>query len=329
MSTSSAAANVPSAAPVSHASVVTAFAVLYVVWGSTYLAMRVAVQTLPPFLLAAVRFFTAGLILTLWSRRALPALTRVHLRESAISGVLLLLLGNGSVVWAVQYVPSGLAALMVATTPLWMVLLDWAKGAPRPRALVGAGLVAGLAGVALLIGPDALTGRAGGAIPPLPALVVVAAAISWAIGSLRARNAPRVPEAPLLMTGLQMLFGGTALGFLGIAVGEPTSLDPARVSLASVLAVAYLIVFGSLLGYTAFMWLLQRVSSARVSTYAYVNPVIAVFLGWALADEPLGARTLAAAAIILGSVAIITWGSAANKRTPPGHETPAGAPPAK
>jgi drug/metabolite transporter (DMT)-like permease len=306
--------------PPSRASVATAFAALYILWGSTYLAMRVAVQTLPPFLLASVRFFTAGLILTLWARRSLPTLTRAHVREAAISGVLLLMIGNGGVVWSVQYIPSGLAALMVATVPLWMVLLDWATGSPRPRALVAAGLVGGLVGVALLLGPAALAGDGGntanttaarpGSVPPLAALVLFIAAISWSVGSLRARNAPRLPAAPLLLTGLQMLFGGAALGLLALAHGEPAAFDPARVSLPSVLAVVYLVVFGSLVGYTAFIWLLQRVSSARVSTYAYVNPVIAVFLGWAIGHEPLNARILLAAAIILGAVAIITWGSA-------------------
>ncbi|HEY0709492.1 MAG TPA: EamA family transporter [Polyangia bacterium] len=294
----------------------TAFTVLYVVWGSTYLAMRMAVQTLPPFLLASVRFFTAGLILALWSRRSLPRLSRAHVREAAISGGLLLVVGNGGVVWAVQFIPSGLTALMVATVPLWMVLIDWATGGQRPRALVALGLLAGLAGVALLLGPAAFAGAHGaslgdpGSIPPLAAGVLVMAAVSWSVGSLRARRAPRLPEAPLLLTGLQMLFGGLGLGILALATRELGALHPDRISLASVLAVAYLIVFGSLLGYTAFIWLLERVSSARVSTYAYVNPGIAVFLGWAIGHEPLSGRLLLGAAIILGAVAIITWGSA-------------------
>ncbi|MGH7481703.1 MAG: drug/metabolite exporter YedA [Longimicrobiales bacterium] len=295
--------------PATRLEVVAAFAAVYLIWGSTYLAIRFAIETMPPFLMAGARFLTAGAILYA-ARRAVGA-PKPDARQwaaAAVIGGLLLFGGNGGVVWAEQLVPSGIAALIVAIVPLWMVVLDWARrGGARPSGRVLIGVAIGLAGVALLVGPDAFnSGDAAGAIHPVGAIVLVLASLSWAVGSLYSRGAP-VPEgAPLLATAMQMLCGGALLILAGIVTGEPGAVDVAGISAKSALALLYLIVFGSLIGYTAYVWLLRVQPAARVATYAYVNPVVAVFLGWAFADEPISARIVVAAAIIIGSVALIT-----------------------
>ena len=275
------------------------------IWGSTYLAIRIAIETLPPFLMAGVRFVVAGTVLVGWSRlrgSALP--TRIQWRNTAVVGAMLLLVGNGAVVWAEQWVPSGLVALLVATVPLWIVLVDWGWGERRPPGpWLVLGLAWGLAGVALLVGTEGI-GIAVGK-PLLGAGVVLVGALSWAAGSIVARDAA-MPSSPAMTVGAEMLCGGGLLLILSLAVGEPAAFRLPDVTLRSVLARLYLIVFGALVAFSAYIWLLGRVPAARVSTYAYVNPVVAVFLGWALADEPLTARTLVAAAIIILSVVLIT-----------------------
>lgn len=285
--------------------VLIAFGLVYVIWGSTYLAIRYALETMPPFLMAAVRFLIAGALVIAWSRwRGAPRPSAPEWRAAAITGVLLLLGGNGAVVWAEQHLPSGLVALVVATTPIWMVLLEWLwRGGARPSAGVVGGLLMGLAGLALLVGPGRLAGN--GSVDPLGALVLTLGSISWAVGSIYSRRAP-LPKAGLLSTGMQMLTGGAALALLGLGAGELARVNLDAISLRSVLALLYLLVFGSLIGYTAYAFLIQVASPARVSTYAYVNPVVAVLLGWALADEPLTPRMLLASAIIIGGVALIT-----------------------
>ncbi len=295
-----------------------AFAIVYVVWGSTYLAMRIAVHTLPPFLLAGVRFLGAGALLVGWAhrRRPYPRLSRAHLREGALAGLLLLVGGNGGVVWAVQVVPSGLAALMVAAVPVWLVLLTWMLEGTRPGWLLIAGVCLGLVGVGLLLGPGLVSSlQSHGTIPPLAGLVLLLAGLSWAAGSLRARHAPPVPGHPAVTSGLQMVSGGLVLLLLGVATGEPARLSSTTISWASVAALAYLLVFGSLIAYSAFAWLLRVAPPAQVATYAYVNPVIAVLLGWALGGEPITAGIALAAAVILGAVVLVTRGSAV--KTPP------------
>lgn len=296
-----------SAAP-SRTLVIAAFAAVYTVWGSTYLAIRFAVEELPPFTTAGVRFLTAGAILLLWATlRREPRPARQEAWAASIGGLFLLLGGNGAVVWAEQSVPSGIAALIVATLPVWMVLLEWARpGGRRPRLGVFAGLALGLGGIALLLDPSTVGGTG---VDPLGALVLCLGSISWAAGSIYMRQAP-MPRSALASNAVQMLAGGAGLALLALAVGELGRLDLATVSPRAFLSVAYLTIFGSLIGYTAYTYILKVSTPARVSTYAYVNPIVAVLLGWAFAGEPVTVRTFAAAGVILSSVAIITLSSA-------------------
>ncbi len=299
-------------------SVVAAFAAVYLIWGSTYLAIRWAIDTIPPFLMAGTRFVIAGAALYVWVRlRGTPRPAPYYWVPTAMVGGFLLLGGNGGVVWAEQLVPSGLTALLIATVPLWMVLLDWIRGGTRPRAGVAIGLAAGFAGIALLVSPAEIAG--GEHINPLGATVLVLASLSWAIGSLYSRKA-KVPDSPFLATAMEMLAGGALLLLAGSVTGEWTRLEFSEVSARSMLSFVYLIIFGSLVGFTAYIWLLRVSTPARVSTYAYVNPVVAVILGAALAGEPITARALLAAVIILSAVVLITtYGTA---RTPKPKEVP-------
>lgn len=276
-------------------------ATIYLIWGSTYLAIRFAVETLPPFLMAGTRFVVAGTVLYVWRRavgHARP--TGAQWRAAGVVGALMLLVGNGGVTWAEQWVESGTTALMVASVPLWMVLLDWARpGGRPPRLAVWAGILVGLAGVLLLFGSPAIDPRytAGWA-------VLLVASMAWAAGSLYSRTA--VLPAPLLATGMQMLAGGILLLVVGALTGEIQALDPRLFSVRSVLAVGYLVVFGSLVGYSTYVWLLRVTPPALASTYAFVNPVVAVFLGWLLAGERITPRILLASTVIVGGVALIT-----------------------
>lgn len=287
------------------AGVVAAFAAVYLIWGSTYLAIRFAIETLPGFLMAGVRFSVAGALLFAWTRLRGAARPRgAQWRTAAVMGALMLLGGNGAVVWATERVPSGIVALLVATVPLWMVLLDWLQGTgPRPTTRVLLGLAIGFGGAVLLVGPDAL--GAAHLVDPVRGLAALGGSVSWAAGSIYARGAPQ-PRSPLVATSGQMLFGGAFLLVLGLATGEGAEVDPAGFSALSVLSLAYLIVFGAIVGYSAYVWLLRVSTAARVSTYAYVNPVVAVFLGWLLADEPVTPRVAIAAAVIVAGVAVIT-----------------------
>jgi drug/metabolite transporter (DMT)-like permease len=283
------------------AGIIAALAAVYLIWGSTYLAIRFAVETLPPFLMASVRFLVAGGVLYGWRRaKGFPRPTWPQWRAATVVGGLMLLGGNGGVVWAEQWIESGTAALIVASVPLWMVLLDWLRPAGRaPRPLVWVGIAVGLFGVGLLFGaPDNEDMYTAGWV------VLILASISWAVGSMYSRTA-QLP-APLLATGMQMLAGGALLLVAGLVTGELGGLDPAAFSTRSVLALAYLIVFGALVGYSAYVWLLRVTTPAVASTYAYVNPVVAVFLGWSLAGEALTARIVVASAVIVGAVALIT-----------------------
>lgn len=283
---------------------VIAFAALYVIWGSTYLAIAIAIETIPPFSMAAVRFLVAGGVLFLWARsRGAPAPTRAQWQSAAVIGTLLLLVGNGGVVWAEQRVASGLTALVVGAEPLWVVVLDWMRrGGRRPSLGVAVGLITGFAGLALLIAPAELGGAA---VDPVGALVLVVATVGWAIGSIYSRHAD-TPAAPLMATGANMLAGSAALVIAALLNGELTRLDVTAISLRSATAVAYLIVFGAVVGFTAYIWLLRNTSLARASTYAYVNPVVAVFLGWLILGEAVTPRTILAAVIIVAAVVMIS-----------------------
>ncbi len=286
-----------------------AFAAVYLVWGSTYLAILYAIETIPPFLMAGTRFLVAGAILYLWAR--LTGGTRPSKAQwvaTAITGILMLAVGNGAVTWSEQRIPSGLAALFVATVALWMVLLEFLrKNGTRPTRLSILGLMLGFGGVAVLVGPAALTNARD--VDVLAALVLIGASLSWAAGSVYSRVLAR-PASAALGSGMQMLAGGVVLAIVGLSAGELTQLDVAEVTTRSALSVAYLIVFGSLVGFTAYAWLLRVCTPAAVATYAYVNPMVAMFLGWLIAGEEFSPRMIIAAAIILSGVALINRASA-------------------
>ncbi len=289
---------------------------VYIVWGSTYLAIRFAVETMPPFLMAGVRFLIAGGVLYgLMRLRGDPAPTSWEWRSAAVVGLFLLVGGNGSVVWAEQRVPSGIAALLVGSAPLWMVLLDGLRpGGRLPSRWAIGGVVLGFIGIMLLVGPTHLIGLEGG-VDLLGAGALTFAAFSWAIGSLYNRGA-RLPASPLLGTGMEMLMGGLGLLLLAGLSGEFGQLDLPAISPRSLWGLAYLIIFGSWVGFAAYVWLLRVAPTTLVSTYAYVNPLVAIFMGNWLAAEPLTARILIAAAIILSSVALITRAQPAVPRVP-------------
>ncbi len=276
---------------------VLAFAAIYVLWGSTYLAIRLAVETLPPFLMAGSRFLAAGTALYAFGvRTGTPAPSPRHWRNAAVGSVPLFVLGNGGVTWAEQAVPSGAAALVVATLPAWLLLLDWAYGGRTgPRAVELAGIGLGIAGVALLSAP--------GGIDPVGAGALLLAALAWAVGSLFNRYAD-LPASPARTAGMQMLVGGAIMAALGLALGEGGRLDPAAVSGRSAAAWAYLAAV-AVVALPAYNWLLTATSPALVGTYAFVNPVVAVVLGWAVAGEPLGGRTGAAAALVVLGVMLL------------------------
>jgi drug/metabolite transporter (DMT)-like permease len=284
---------------------------VYIVWGSTYLAIHFSIQTMPPFLMAGVRFLIAGTILYVWRMLAGDrAPTAKQWRSSAVVGTLLLLGGNGCVVWAEQRVPSGIAALMVGSSPLWMVLYDMLRnrnkrGARRPGWITILGVVLGFAGIAVLVTPGDLTGLHG-AVDPLGAGLLTLAAILWASGSLFSRNAD-LPGSPLLGTAMEMLCGGVGLTLAGTITGEWSTLNIGAISTNSLLGWGYLIFIGSLVGYSAYTWLLRVAPTTLVSTYAYVNPVVAIFIGNLLAAEPLTPRVIIATLVIVGAVALITF----------------------
>jgi drug/metabolite transporter (DMT)-like permease len=302
--------NAPVAAgSVSRLGVVSAFAAIFLVWGSVYVAVKFAVETLPPFLMVGVRMAFAGLALYIWARaRGGERPTAAHWRAAATIGVLVIFFGSGAVAWAQKRgVPSGLTALLVATEPFWMILVDWLRHAGRrPNTKAIFGMVLGFAGVGLLVAP----GRMGGSVDPIGAATILFGSVCWAFGSLYSRSAPQ-PRSLLLAIAMQMFAGGVALLVAGSVAGEWAQVNLGQVSRASWIAFWYLLIFATLITFPAYIWLLRVVSAARVSMYAYVNPVVALLLGWLLAGEGISTRALAAAAMIVASVVmVITCGEA-------------------
>jgi len=293
------------AKPGSGFSIAAAFAAIYFIWGSTYLAIRFALESLPPFFLGAARFLIAGAVLYTWRRVSGDPRPRwEHWRAAAIIGGLLLLGGNGGVCWAEQTVPSGAAALLITTVPVWMVLLNWLRrGGRRPTRPEILGLLLGFAGVVILIGPGPLTG--GTRLDPVGALVLVLASLSWSIGSIYSVRA-KLPDSPFVATAMEMLCGGGLLLILSTVRGEPFGLAADQITLRSVASLAYLVMFGSLVAFTAYVWLLRVSTPAMVSTYAFVNPAVAVLLGCLLAGEPFTLRILLAMPLIVLGVVLIT-----------------------
>lgn len=294
--------------------IITAFGAVYLLWGSTYLAIRFAIQTLPPFLMAGIRFVIAGGLLYLWARlRGAPRPLRSHWRSAGLIGALLLLGGNGGVVWSQQFVPSGITALIVATVPLWMVLIQavWSREAgPSPFAWFG--IFLGLAGIWFLAAPDHAEVQG---IPFFATATLLLAALSWAAGSLLTRKLP-LPNSSPLAIGMEMLSGGLCLLTASAAAGEWSRFDPSGVSAASLTALGYLIVFGALVGFSCYIWIVKVTPPSLSSTYAYVNPIVAVGLGWAFAGEALTPRTLTGAAVIVAAVFLITLANLKRDKKP-------------
>lgn len=279
------------------------FGSVYIIWGSTYLAIRFADETMPPLLMGGVRFLIAGGILFAYALihdRAWP--TWQNWRSTSIVGAFLLLGGNGIIILTEKVVPSALAALLVSISPIWMILIEWLRPrGVRPTLPVIAGLLLGFAGVVLLISPNLSSTSH---IPLLPLLIIPLSSLSWAAGSVYSRHA-RMPASPMLGNGMEMLAGGLLLTVVGTVTGEWSQAHISAISAKSLWALIFLIGFGSIVGFSSYIWMLRHSPLALASTYAYVNPVVAVFLGWALAGEAITTQTLIAAAVIIGAVVII------------------------
>ena len=294
-------------APPRQLAIIAAFAALYLVWGSTYLGIRFAIDSIPPFLMAGTRFFLAGIIMyviAVW--QGAPKSSFAEWRTAFVIGTCLLFFGNGGVTVAEQWVPTGLASLLVATVPIYIALLAWLTGsAPRPRPLVFLGLVGGFVGVGILVGP-ALIAAPASASRHVGAgmLILLFSSLVWSIGSLYSRRA-RNAASPFLSSAQTMLCGGSLMMIAGFARGEAQGFDLHQVTALSLGAFVYLVLVGAIVGYTAFIWLLRHCDPSKVATYAYVNPVVAVLLGALFAGETLTGRTALAAAIIIASVALV------------------------
>lgn len=284
--------------------VLLSFAAVYFLWGSTFFAIRIGIESFPPLLLAGLRHLSVGVVFfPLFRRITRERPTAAQWRTALVTGVTLLLLGNGTVSWAEKTIPSGIAALLVATVSLWMVLLDWVRpGGKRPGPRVMAGFLLGFAGMFLLVGPKHLGGAE--RINPLATIAVILASLAWAFGSIYARHRP-VPNSALLGVAMQTLAGGSALILSSVITGELRGFHLSATTTRSWLALIYLAVFGSGIGLSAYAYILKHSTASRVATYAFVNPVVALFLGWAFASEPLSLRTFMASGIILAAVLLV------------------------
>lgn len=294
--------------------VITAFAAVYIIWGSTYLGIRYAVESIPPFMMAGSRNLAAGLLMFAFARlRGGESLRGIQWRDAAIAGGLMLVLGNGGVTWAERLIPSGAAALLVGLTPVWMVLFDWLRpNGVRPSPIVGLGLLTGFLGVALLARNQ---GNGGSSAHVIGVVVLISSSVAWALGSLFNRSANK-PASPALGVSMQLIAGGTILLILSLASGEFKNFSFAQVTPLSFGAWLYLVVAGSIIGYTAYVWLLHVTTPARVSTYAYVNPLIAVLLGCTIGHEAFSHEMFIAGAMIIIAVVLVLRGGAANGKKP-------------
>ncbi len=283
--------------------VVASFLAVYLIWGSTFFAIRIGLESFPPLFLAGTRHMGAGILLCLLFWRSGSRPTKQQWITAAITGVLLLFAGNGGVCWAEQIVPSGITALLVATVTLWMVLVDWLRpGGHRPSGRILVGIVIGFAGLLILVGPVHLGNS--GRVNPIGAAVLVIASLAWACGSLYSKHGA-LPSSPLLGAGMQALCGGAVLWVVGFLAGEGTRFHPSAITPRSWLAAAYLMAFGSCLGFSAYLYILKKSAAARVATYAFVNPIVALLIGWGLGGEGLSGRTLLAGTVILTAVILV------------------------
>ena len=281
-----------------------AFIAVYLLWGSTYIGIRIAIETIPPLAMVAIRHSLVGLLLypfLRWKTGIRP--TRAQWITTSVTGVLLLCVANGGLSWAETRVPSGIAALLLATISLWLVILDWLRpGGTRPVPRVFVGLILGFLGLALLVGPASVAGAR--RIDPLGAGVLMVGAFVWACASIYSKHRP-MPASPLLSIAMQSLAAGAVLWIVALVSGEFQSLHFASISRRSWLAILYLIVFGSGIGFTAYVYILKNSTAAKVATYGFVNPVVALFLGWAIAAEAVTPRTAIAATVILTAVILV------------------------
>lgn len=282
-----------------------AFAIIYFVWGSTFLAIRIGVQEVPPLLLAGMRFFTAGIALYLWMRfKGTPSPTRREWIAASSVAVLIFVIDYGLLFWAEQRVPSGIAAVMMATIPVFMALTEILfLRTQRLTARLAFALLLGIGGVAVLVSHS--LGLGGSAIDTWGAIALMISAISWSAATILLRKLP-LPESKVMSSGAQMLAGGAFLMVTAALFGELKDFHPETVSLHAWLALIYLIIAGSIVGFTAYVWLIHHESPTKVGTYAYVNPVVAVLMGYFFGGEGLGARTVLGTLLVLVSVVVIT-----------------------
>jgi len=296
-----------------------AFAVIYIVWGTTFLAIRFALESIPPFLMAGIRFTVAGLLLFAWVYFRNPVKIKLeHLKLPIITGLLMIFIGHGSLAWAEQFITSGFAALLCSVIPVWMVLISWMQSrANKPDKLTVAGIILGITGVALLLGSGdefSINTASGSGMIIFSIAPLLLSGISWSYASIKSRNFSK--ELPLLYSiSVQILAGGTALLLLGIFRGEVSVLSVSAISFISFASMIYLVLFGTILAYSSYVWLLKASTPAKVGTYAFFNPLIAVFLGWLTIDEPITTVMIIGAAGILVSVLLINK-PFANKKLP-------------
>ena len=297
--------------------VLLAYGAIYLIWGSTYLAIRLAIETIPPFLMAGTRFVIAGGIVLVWMRiQKSPAPTLSQWKAAWFIGFLLLAVGNGALSWAEQRVPSGVAALIIASIPAMVVILEFMLSGVRPSLATTGGLLMGSIGTLVLVDPARLAGAGG--VDLIGASVLLVGSLSWAYGSLYSRTAPQA-SPPLQSTGMQMLAGGIVLLGVGFVTGEAREISFEAISIVSVVSVGYLVIFGSLIAFSSYIWLLKVSAPARVSTYAFVNPMIALILGWMFAGEDLNMRILVASTLTVVAVGLIVGGRyrSGTKQPPP------------
>jgi drug/metabolite transporter (DMT)-like permease len=281
-----------------------AFAAVYIIWGSTYLGIKFAIETIPPFLMAALRFLISGSILfAIFYPKSDEKLSSETIRSASIVGILLLLGGNGAVVWAEQYIPSGLTALLVSTVPVWVVVINFLFTDEKKSSLKNTlGVLLGFTGLFFLISPENII--RGGDVDLTAALILMGGTLSWSLGSVYTKHAV-LPKSSLVSTSVQMLAGGTGLLLSSILFGEWNNFRISEVSLLSSLSFLYLLIFGSLVAFSAYIWLLKKTGPSKATTYAYVNPVVAVLLGWLLAGEEITLKVVISAFIIITAVVII------------------------
>lgn len=307
-------------APPTKLALLAAFAALYLIWGSTYLAIRFAIETIPPLLMAGTRFLLAGLIIHAIARwQGAPRASLRDWRTSLIVGACLLVGGNGGVTLAEQYVSSGLASVMVATVPIYIALLAWAMGtAPRPAPIVWLGLAGGFIGVGILVAPALHFSPNDTSHPAIGMVILLCSSFLWSVGSIYSTKA-KIVSNPFLAAGQQMVCGGALLTLGGLFTGELHRVDPGHMSYLSVGSFAYLVTIGAVVGYSAYAYLLRHCDPSKVATYAYINPIVAVLLGALFAGETLTARAIVAAGLIVGSVALVITVQQTRTKTVPFH----------